>query len=184
RTNYVNIPDAPGLNSTTGTWDFWFKSTQTNSFVGLVGKSDASGSVNGITMQIGPDGHARIEVKGPGPTLLLNGTTPVNDGQWHHMALTFQSAGTTIMYVDGQQQASGTAPTFSFGANDPLRFGTMTDGFWTPLNGQLDEVQIFNRVLSATEVQSIYNAGSAGLVKCVRASDPSVVATGRFTVVS
>src|SRR5262249_39836645 len=97
RSNYVNIPDAASLNSTPGTWDFWFKSTQTNSFVGLVGKSDSFGSLNGITMQIGPDGHARIEVKGNdfSLTLLLNGTTAVNDGQWHHMALTFQSGGQT-----------------------------------------------------------------------------------------
>jgi hypothetical protein len=186
RGSYVNVPDVPNssLNSTTGTWDFWFKSTQTNAYVGLVGKSDSSGSVNGITMQIGPDGHARIEVKGPGPTLLLNGSTLVNDGQWHHMALTFQSGGTAIMYVDGQMQDSGTAPTFSFGANDPLRFGTMTDGFWTPLNGQLDEVQIFNRVLSATEVQSIYNAGSAGLVKGVHVSDVAVIPIGGFTAIA
>jgi hypothetical protein len=187
RGSYVNVPDVPNSSqdSTTGTWDFWFKTTQTGVYIGLVGKNDGpGGSFNGITMQVGPDGHSRVEVKGPGPTLLLNGTTAVNDGQWHHMALTFQTGGTTVLYVDGQMQDSGTAPTFSFGANDPLRFGTMTDGFWTPLNGQLDEVQIYNRVLSASEIQSIYNAGSAGLVKGVHVSDVAVTATGGFTVVA
>jgi hypothetical protein len=185
RSNYVNIPDAPSLNSTTGTWDFWFKSTQTNVYVGLVGKSDSFGSLNGITMQIGPDGHARVEVKGNDfpQTALLNGTTAVNDGQWHHMALTFQSGGQTILYVDGQRQDSQAVPsTFNFGANDPLRFGTMTDTFWTPLNGQLDEVQIYNRVLSAAEVLSIFNAGSNGLTKGVHANDVAVVPIGGFTV--
>ena len=182
RGSYVNVPDAPSLNSTIGTWDFWMKSTQTNSFVGLVGKHDAASSLNGITMQM-DQGHARVEVKGPGPTLLLTGTTTLNDGQWHHMALTFQSNGQVVLYIDGHMEASGTAPVFSFNAT-PLRFGTMLDTFWTPYNGLLDEVQIFNRVLSATEVRSIFSAGSAGLLKSVQASDPAVVPTGGFTTIA
>jgi hypothetical protein len=158
RNSYVNVPDAASLDGTTGTWAFWVKSTQTSSFVGFVGKSDASGSVNGITMQM-DQGRPRVEVKGPGPTLLLNPSTPLlNDGQWHHMALTFQSGGATILYIDGQAVANGTAPTFSFGTGDPLRFGVMTDGFWTPYNGLLDEVQVYNRVLSASEIQAVINS--------------------------
>src|SRR5262249_11470780 len=36
RGSYVNIPDAPSLNVTTGaTWDFWFQSTQSGTYVGL-----------------------------------------------------------------------------------------------------------------------------------------------------
>jgi hypothetical protein len=32
-------------------------------------------------------------------------------------------------------------------------------------NGQLDEIEIHNRVLSASEIQAIFNAGSAGKAK-------------------
>ncbi len=32
-------------------------------------------------------------------------------------------------------------------------------------NGLIDEVQIFNRALSASAIQAIYNAGSAGQTK-------------------
>jgi hypothetical protein len=181
RSNFVIIPDAPSLDGTTGTWDFWMNSTQTNSFVGVVGKHDAASSNNGITMQM-DQGRPRVEIKGPGPTLLLNPSTPLlNDGNWHHMALTFQSGGQAVLYVDGQAKATGTAPVFSFNAS-PLRFGTMLDGFWTPYNGLLDEVQIYNRALSAAEIQSIFNAGSAGQVKGVRVTDPAVQATGGFTL--
>src|SRR5262249_27827724 len=57
-------------------------------------------------------------------------------------------------------QASGTAPGFSFNPN-PLRFGKMLDNFWAPLNGLLDEVQVFNRMLSAGEIQALVsNPGS------------------------
>ena len=179
RGSFVNIADAPSLDSTTGTWNFWLKTTQTGGFIGLVGKHDAASSLHGITMQL-DQGHARIEVKGTATTL-LTGTTTLNDGQWHNMALTFQSGGPAIMYIDGRVQVSGTAPDFSFNAT-PLRFGSMLDTFWTPYNGQLDEVQVFGRVLSPDEIQAIYNAGSAGEVKGVTALDPTVVPTGGFSV--
>jgi hypothetical protein len=180
RSNYVNIPDAPSLDSTIGTWDFWVKTTQSGSFVGFVGKADAAVSLNGLIMQMDPSGLPRLEVKNATQTTLLTGSTHLNDGQWHHFALTFQSAGPMVMYVDGQVQATGTAPNFTFNPN-PMRFGTQLDTFWAPYNGLLDEVQIYNRVLSAAEIQAIFNAGSAGLVKGVRANDPAVVPAGGFT---
>jgi hypothetical protein len=34
-----------------------------------------------------------------------------------------------------------------------------------PFAGVIDEVALFNRVLSQAEIQSIYNAGSAGMCK-------------------
>jgi hypothetical protein len=178
RTNFVNIPDAASLRSTTGTWAFWVKTTQSGSFVGFVGKADATSSLNGIVMQMDQTtGNARIEVKSGSQTLLLNGTSRLNDGQFHFLALSFQSGGQVVLYVDGQQQASGTAPTFTFNPN-PLRFGTMLDTFWAPYNGLLDEVQIWNRVLSATDVQAIFAAGAAGEVKGVRVQNFHYVVGG------
>jgi hypothetical protein len=178
--SFVNIPDAPSLDTTTGTWNFWMKTTQANTFVGIVGKHDAASSNNGITMQM-DSGHARVEVKSANQTLLLTGSRTLNDGNWHNMALSFQSGGTVVLYVDGNVETSGTAPTFSFNAS-PLRFGRMLDGFWTAYNGLLDEVQIYNRVLSGAEIQSIVNAGSAGLAKGIRVNDPAVLPTGGFNL--
>src|SRR5262249_61596254 len=124
-------------------------------------------------------GHARVEVKSGSQTTLLTGTTTLNDGQWHLMTLAFQSGGPVVLYIDGHTETSETAPTFTFNAT-PLRFGVMTDGFWTPYNGLLDEVQIFNRVLSASEIQSIYNAGTAGQLKGVRVqSAPAITNVSR-----
>jgi hypothetical protein len=181
-TSYVNIPDSASLNVTTGaTWDFWAQTTQTGAYVGLVGKHDGVTSYNGVTLWIDPtSGVASVQVKGAMQTLTLQGMTPVNDGQFHHIALTFASGGVTNLYVDGQLQATGTSPVFQFNPN-PLRFGSLLDPFWTPLRGALDEVQIFNRVLSAAEIQAIFNAGSAGQVKSVTVLDPAVAATGGFS---
>lgn len=44
---------------------------------------------------------------------------------------------------------------------DLLANGSLAD----PMLGRLDEIQTFNRALSAAEISAIYNAGSAGLVR-------------------
>jgi hypothetical protein len=180
--SYVNIPDAPSLNVTTGaTWDYWVKTAQSGSYVGFVGKHDAAVSFNGVTMYMDPGGLPSVQIKANGPTVTLTGSTHVNDGQFHHLALTFRSGGNATLYVDGQAQATTTAPVFTFNPN-PLRFGRLLDPFWGPLRGLLDEVQVFNRELSAGEIQAIVHAGGAGLVKGVTVLDPAVVATGGFTI--
>jgi hypothetical protein len=181
-TSYVNVPDAPSLNTTTGaTWDFWVKTTQSGSYVGFMGKHDAAVSYNGVTVWLDPSGVAAVQIKGNPATTTLLGTTHINDGQFHHLALTFVPGGAAVLYVDGQRQAADTAPVFAFNAN-PLRLGKMLDNFWAPLNGMLDEVQVFNRVLTAAEVQAIYQAGSSGQVKGAVVVDPAVTANGGYQV--
>jgi hypothetical protein len=181
RNSYVNVPDDASLDGTTGTWAFWVKTTQSGTYVGFLGKHDAAVSYDGITMYIDPGGLPSVQIKANGPTLTLTGSTPVNDGQWHHLALTFLSGGAALLYVDGQQQATGMAPAFTFNPN-PLRFGTMFDPFWAPLSGMLDEVQIYGRVLSAAEIRAVANADGAGLVKGVTVLDPAVLPAGGFTL--
>jgi len=87
----------------------------------------------------------------------INTATPLPTGVWKHVAVT--AAGTTgILYVDGVEAARGsislrpsslvtTSATYvgrSQYANDPF------------LNGQVDQLRIYSRALSATEVSSLF----------------------------
>src|SRR5262249_48138112 len=74
---------------------------------------------------------------------------------------------TARIYVNGVEQPvvrSGQA-TAIFDSDGPIRIGArmgsngQITGAW---NGLIDEVQLYNRALSAAEVLAIYSAGSAG----------------------
>ncbi len=84
---------------------------------------------------------------------------------WHYLAAT--RSGTTLkLYVDGAEVASTTAAgTGIISPDAPLVIGTInpTQNIENFI-GLVDEVEIFNRALSAEEIAAIYNAGSAG--KC------------------
>ena len=89
-------------------------------------------------------------------------------GLFYHVAGTYD--GTTFkLYVNGSlegQQLDAGTPTWgnfwSIGANPAF---ARNGGFPRTWNGVIDEVSIYNRALSMSEIQAIYNAGSAG--KCM-----------------
>lgn len=107
-----------------------------------------------------------------GPSTGLVGMTKVNVGDytfnysvpsntWTHLVF-MGTATNTSLYANGVFQGSITQscslPRASLGGwTTPT--GRMVDN----MVGQLDEVMLFNRLLSPKEISAIYNAGSAGL---------------------
>jgi hypothetical protein len=80
--------------------------------------------------------------------------------QWSHVAVTF-GGGTFKIYVNGTQAATlnktGTMAT----STNPLRIGGNT--IWSEyFAGLIDEVRIYNRVLSAAEIQTDMNTPVVG----------------------
>lgn len=104
----------------------------------------------------------------PGPDL--------RDGQWHHVAVTVDvnTPPSGTLYVDGQN-----VHTFTLAAVSALNFTQDILIGNDPLNqlalqGTMDEVEIFNRALSAAEIQAIFQSGSAGKCKEVGEADLAI----------
>ena len=78
-------------------------------------------------------------------------------GSWYHVAVTYDGSTVTI-YVNGAYDYSGTCSLSTNDATQPLRFAAdsaVPDRY----GGLLDDVAIFGRALSATEIQLHYDAG-------------------------
>ncbi len=90
----------------------------------------------------------------------VSSTLGVLDGVFHHVAGTWDGS-TMRLYVDGLFQAA-TSLTVAAPNTGPLNLG-----FWwfEPRNfrGQLDEVAIHSRALSASEIAAVHAAGAAGM---------------------
>lgn len=100
---------------------------------------------------------------------------------WQHLAVTVDSARLARVFVNGVQVGSltGAAP-IPYDGTQFLRLGRWGSGgrYW---RGQLDEVTIYNRSLSTSEIQSIYAAGPAG--KCGLTLAPAPCQSGQGQVV-
>lgn len=91
--------------------------------------------------------------------------------RWYHVAATVErgAPGTVSFYIDGQRVShSSLAAGLGTLRNDsPLYLGRLypevsLDGVF---DGALDEVQIFDRALTATEIRTLFEAGSLGTCK-------------------
>ncbi|MBK8467292.1 MAG: hypothetical protein IPL32_15855 [Chloracidobacterium sp.] len=115
-----------------------------------------------------PDGRVLFGIyigyaPGGGWHQLYSPPASIIPGTFVHVAGTFDAvAGQFCVYVNGTPTCNAIQGSM------PVRFNTLKIGrnsfYGTYFNGLIDELSIYNRALSAVEIQSIHNAGSAG--KC------------------
>jgi Concanavalin A-like lectin/glucanases superfamily len=92
----------------------------------------------------------------------------LNDGQWHFIAVTVSRCRLAVgkMYVDGNVVQTFTPRAGDISNHVPLLVGKRYPlPTVTYFAGCLDELEIFKRILSKTELDSIYHAGRAGKCK-------------------
>jgi len=189
----ISILKSPALNLGTSdfTIDAWVKVAAIVGGSGPIFFNYAG--VPSYGLQVDQTGRAQIFFRpgvaiiggGPqaNPSVTATGTTVLTDGQWHHVA-GVRIRATALIFVDGLLEGSATNPTVlnvNFGGVDTsgckyARIGSLhtAPNHCTSLNpnpaearfqGLIDEVEIFNRALCATEIQAIFNAGKAGKCK-------------------
>ena len=80
-------------------------------------------------------------------------------GTWYHIAVTFNGA-TMRIFVNNQQCTNTASATGIADTAGPLRFGQQKDTYDRWFGGNIDDVRLYNKALSAAEVTSIYGAGA------------------------
>ena len=102
----------------------------------------------------------------------LSSRRPVNDGTWHHV-VALRSGGQMLLYLDGALEASkGSARDIAYTHRCDFRVGH-TDSANTVdshesmyyFKGQIDDVRVYGRELSADEVTAIYKSSAAARSK-------------------
>jgi Concanavalin A-like lectin/glucanases superfamily len=87
----------------------------------------------------------------------------VSDNLWHHVAVVYdQSAvGLIQVYIDGlPDNGNANTAAWAWPAGQQIELGHSHDSSWESYNGLLDDVRIYNRVLTAPEIALIKTSGS------------------------
>jgi len=91
--------------------------------------------------------------------VISSATMSVISGSWYHLAVVWDdTTNVTMVYLNGVSKGQNTSLVTN-SIIQPLRIGSYdatTDGFF---NGLIDDVRIYNRVLSADEIKRLYNMG-------------------------
>jgi hypothetical protein len=87
----------------------------------------------------------------------LTGTRALTTGVWYTLTVTYNLATQTgCVYVNGRLDATGTLAATSIRGPGSLFTIGATEGTIRPLNGAMEDIRLYNRVLSAAEVQDIH----------------------------
>ena len=92
----------------------------------------------------------------------------IQPGTWSHIAITYNAAtGENIGYINGQPVDSRVRPGGINTSDLNVLIGREDSSKPRPFPGLIDELQIYNRALSAAEIEAIFNAGSEGQCKVI-----------------
>jgi Concanavalin A-like lectin/glucanases superfamily len=102
---------------------------------------------------------SKITAFGAGPVTMVAATSTPTSG-WHHVAYTFDGTNHRL-YVDGGTAATSTVAP-NTGATTAALLGNYTTSGGSPFGGRLDDVRIYNRVLSSTEISGLATGNQSG----------------------
>ena len=171
--DYIIINPINEFPATEITAMFWMRSTNTT-----LDAAPLSYAVPGHDNEFGlfNDRAFRVHV---GNAASVRTGVAANDGQWHHIAVTWRSSdGLLLFYKDGEEEWTATTQQgYTLGSQGALVFGQDQDrvgGRFDPrqaFQGDMDEIAIFNRVLTSDEIQDHYLRGALRMQFQVRSCD-------------
>ncbi|OGB77020.1 hypothetical protein A2476_01365, partial [candidate division CPR3 bacterium RIFOXYC2_FULL_35_7] len=152
--DYVTTVNSSIFSNPNGSISLWFNSSITctgNKF--LFGDRNIG---NYIQLWCDSSDNLGIRISNVSSYDILTSGTDYIDGKWHQTVITWGSNGLKL-YVDGIQKGSNTY-TGAWTGNNIFYIGTVqTYAGINDFNGQIDEFRIYNRALSYTEIQQLYN---------------------------
>lgn len=169
-TSYIEVPHSDELSLATFTIAAWMKTTP----AGIQCIAQKQGSAGGpadrnYLLFTFATLACCFSVNDTWTGIAENNTVAVNDGEWRHVATTYDEDFKLTLYVDGVEEA-----TSNFGSEPdtneaPLRIGAGIVAF--PFKGVLDEIGIFNQALTSDDIKNIMNNGLSSLIAAVEPYD-------------
>jgi len=169
--DYIDAPTS-SLDLDVLTIAFWFKSSTDSAGSAFFIRDSGGANLSNIVLGDGATGELTNELI----TILTNrsGTsnrvgyctatrTELFDGNWHHIAIVMD--GSYKIYLDNNLKST----TVAVGSDDGEWGSSLTaslarigsDNVWNfNLNGNMDDIRIYSKALSAGEISEIYNSGN------------------------
>jgi hypothetical protein len=149
---------------------FWFKTTTTNNTSGhpfsIINKADNSSQDSWLVYQeTGTSGMVFSFCGNGSCSSRQSAVIPIPDTGWHHWVGTFDPNDTAFhVYLDGVAQSFTPGGTWSgtsiYNSTSDVIIGNKSSpSNWGSL-ATIDELGVWTRILSSTEVSQLYNSGS------------------------
>lgn len=146
---------------------FWMKAVGQSNKAIIAKNTELNGNADGWSIWLQSDPYINFEMTATVTTDQLRkrySDSRISDGSWHFYTWTYDgssSASGLKLFVDGTEVVASTVAdtlTSSILNNNLVTIGAISGGT-NNLNGRLDEVRIWNRVLTPEEISKEYQRG-------------------------
>lgn len=149
----------------------------------IVARDDSATTLHwwlGVQKNTGYPAFQLISSDGDGQ--FVNGTVNLSDDDWHHCVFVRDAAiGYNRIFIDGVEDMNVAKASYSSGfdsATAPMTIGWITLDTKYTYTGMVDEVAIYGRALSASEILGHYVDGLAGNGYCNESPcEPNIIST-------
>src|SRR5210317_280701 len=150
----------------------WVNTTSTT-YQTILSKYGNSDTYRAFSLNINANGTIQAKERSGGTSYNTTSTGTVNNGSWNHIVLT-KSSTNTIIYINGSlDENNANTVTSNSGLTEPFRIGAENTASPEWFDGKIDQVRLFSKALSSSEVSTLY----AETVATVESLDPLNVDT-------
>ncbi len=151
------------FDSAEGTISFWVRTSASN----LTGNQEATlfdrrTGDGGLAIQVNAIGQVHVKTQPSSIDFLSNAT--ISDNNWHLVTVAFDNdpnndqAGLVALYIDGNADSGSypaNAKAWNWPVGQPIELGRSHDTSIQPLDGQLDDIRFYTRILNDAENLSL-----------------------------
>ena len=158
--DYVDCGSDLTLDVTELTWTLWIKraeATYSNERA-LVSNTGGENTRGTYALQIDVDGanQDKIQFVRHGDAGYALSDTAIQDTNWHHIAVTRESNGNVVIYIDGVEDATGYVAERTAFSRTVVGTGSTS---YSNFNGLIDDVRIYDEALSGDQIWQLYQDG-------------------------
>jgi len=173
--DYVDVGNDDSLKPALAiTLSGWIRLSSVGSTQYIIALDDQTSAYYGVWFYVGAENNLSITYgdgggKTPDNRRTKNGMTALNADTWYHIAAVITGPTNMKLYVNGADDGgtySGTGGTLAYATGNVL-IGMRHDSALS-FGGKIDDVRVYDRALSAEEIQQLYQEGLGG-----KAYDPS-----------
>ena len=159
--SYVQLPEDSMRFNDSFSVEFWLKTSSNQSSVkGLFGDYYYGSNGYGYVVFINPDSTVGIYWRNGSTDNDFSSTTSVVLNQWNHICVTWDKVNTNFkIYLNGTlsnqvTNANANNITYAVGSNR-TNIGTFNSNSSNVLNGAMDEIGVWNKVLTQSEITEL-----------------------------
>ena len=168
----IEIPHNDAYVLDEGSLGVWFNVDSVSGSWGLVSKDSRSKDTGGHLSLLAQHGALRVRSQSVFQSKdLITPNGALSSDTWHYAVLTWGNSGMSL-YLDGNLSVSDPAWTTGLNLNlEPIVLGGLqwrsgnlvADVIENQLIGKIDELALFDQVLSATQIQALYATATGGV---------------------